>query len=32
MIAGDGIGNPKCWVMNDTTCPPNCRFGTYPFS
>ena len=28
MIAGDGIGQPKCWVINDTTCPPTCRFGT----
>ena len=30
-IAGDGIGNPRCRVMNSTTCPGTCRFGTYPF-
>jgi hypothetical protein len=28
MIAGDGIGNPRCAVMNDTTCPPTCNVGT----
>ena len=28
MIAGDGIGLPRCAVINDTTCPPTCRFGT----
>ena len=28
MIAGDGIGLPRCAVMNDTTCPGTCRFGT----
>jgi hypothetical protein len=28
IIAGDGIGKPKCWVMNEATCPPTCRFGT----
>ena len=28
MIAGDGIGQPRCCVMNDTTWPPTCRFGT----
>jgi hypothetical protein len=22
MIAGEGIGQPRCPVMNDTTCPP----------
>jgi hypothetical protein len=29
-IAGEseGIGFPKCWVKNDATCPPTCRFGT----
>ena len=27
-IAGDGIGLPRCWVRNETTCPPICRFGT----
>ena len=27
-IAGEGIGNPRCAVKNDTTCPPTCRFGT----
>ena len=27
-IAGDGIGHPRCAVMNDTTWPPTCRFGT----
>lgn len=30
-IAGDGIGLPRCTVRNDTTRPPICRFGTYPF-
>jgi len=29
-IAGEGIDNPKCRVMNETTCPPTCRVGTYP--
>ena len=28
MIAGDGIGFLRCAVMNETTCPPTCRFGT----
>ena len=28
MIAGDGIGLPRWAVINDTTCPPTCRFGT----
>ena len=27
--AGDGIGMPRCWVMNATTCPLDCRMGTY---
>ena len=27
-IAGDGIGLPRCAVINDTTCPATCRFGT----
>jgi hypothetical protein len=26
--AGDGIGLPRCWVKNATTCPPTCRLGT----
>ena len=26
--AGDGIGLPRCWVMNATTCPLDCRTGT----
>jgi len=26
---GDGIGNPRD-ARNATTCPPTCRFGTYP--
>jgi len=30
MIAGDGIGQPRCRVMNEATCPATCRFGTYP--
>ena len=29
--AADGIGLPRCRVMNRTTCPPTCRFGTYAF-
>jgi hypothetical protein len=29
-IAGEGIGNPRYAVMNDTTWPPTCKFGTYP--
>jgi hypothetical protein len=28
MIAGDGIGLPRCAVINDTTCPATCRLGT----
>jgi hypothetical protein len=28
MIAGDGIGLPRCAVINDTTCPGTCRLGT----
>jgi hypothetical protein len=27
--AGDGIGMPRCWVMNATTWPLDCRTGTY---
>jgi len=27
--AGEGIGMPRCWVMNATTCPLDCRMGTY---
>ena len=27
-IAGDGMGKPRCCVMNDTTCPPTCSAGT----
>ncbi len=27
-IAGEGIGNPRCRVMNSATCPPTCSFGT----
>jgi hypothetical protein len=27
--AGEGIGRPRCWVMNATTCPLDCRIGTY---
>ena len=27
-IAGEGIGRPRCWVMNATTCPLDCRIGT----
>jgi hypothetical protein len=26
--AGEGIGRPRCWVMNATTCPLDCRIGT----
>ena len=26
--AGEGIGIPRCWVMNATTCPLDCRIGT----
>jgi hypothetical protein len=26
--AGEGIGRPRCWVMNATTCPLDCRTGT----
>jgi hypothetical protein len=26
--AGEGIGLPRCWVKNVTTCPPTCRLGT----
>ena len=29
--AGEGIGMPRCWVMNATTCPLDCRMGTYAF-
>jgi hypothetical protein len=29
--AGDGIGLPRCWVMNATTGPLDCRMGTYAF-
>ena len=28
MIAGDGIGLPRCSSKNHLTCPPTCRFGT----
>jgi hypothetical protein len=28
MSAGDGIGLPRCWVMNATTCPLDCSTGT----
>ncbi len=28
MSAGDGIGLPRCCVMNATTCPLDCRTGT----
>ena len=28
VTAGDGIGNPKCAVMKDTTCPGVCKIGT----
>ena len=30
--AGEGIGMPKCWVMNATTCPLDCTMGTYALS
>jgi hypothetical protein len=26
--AGEGIGMPRCWVMNATTCPLDCKIGT----
>ena len=26
--AGEGIGMPRCWVMNATTWPLDCRMGT----
>jgi hypothetical protein len=26
--AGDGIGSPRCWVMNATTCPLDWKIGT----
>jgi hypothetical protein len=26
--AGEGIGRPRCWVMNATTCPLDCKIGT----
>jgi hypothetical protein len=26
--AGEGIGMPRCWVMNATTCPLDCKMGT----
>ena len=26
--AGDGIGMPRCWVMNATTWPLDCKIGT----
>ena len=29
--AGDGIGLPRCRVMNATTCPLDCKMGTYAF-
>jgi hypothetical protein len=29
-IAGDGIGNPKCWVKKLTTWPDTCKVGTQP--
>ena len=29
--AGEGIGLPRCCVMNATTCPLDCRTGTYAF-
>ena len=29
--AGDGIGLHRCCVMNTTTCPLDCRTGTYAF-
>ena len=28
ITAGEGIGNPRCWVMKETTCPPTCKEGT----
>jgi len=28
----EAIGLPKCPVMNRTTCPATCRFGTYALS
>jgi hypothetical protein len=27
-MAGEGIGWPRCWVKNVTTCPSTCRLGT----
>jgi hypothetical protein len=29
--AGDGMGLPRCCVMKATTCPLDCRTGTYAF-
>jgi hypothetical protein len=26
--AGEGIGMPRCWVMNATTWPLDCKIGT----
>ena len=28
MIAGEGIGSPRCRVMNPTTWPATCNLGT----
>jgi hypothetical protein len=27
--AGDGIGMPRCWVVNATACPLDCKIGMY---